>query len=185
MGPASGSRWNQRSRRGFHFTQHQGCPVLYHEGQEGVVSRLSPRAVIYRKHPSFNPPSGGLRVSSLPFLTQQELKALEAEWPGCLKFLEDWGVWTKTWPGDFPGGATVRNPTANAGDTGSSPGPGRSHMPQSNWARVPQLLSLALKPASHSYWACAPQLLKPTRLETALRNKRSHCNEKPAHHNKE
>ena len=34
--------------------------------------------------------------------------------------------------GDFPGGAVVKNPPANAGDTGLSPGPGRSHMPQSN-----------------------------------------------------
>ena len=33
---------------------------------------------------------------------------------------------------DFPGGAVVKNPPANAGDTGSSPGLGRSHMPQSN-----------------------------------------------------
>ena len=33
---------------------------------------------------------------------------------------------------DFPGGAVVKNPPANAGDTGSSPGPGRFHMPQSN-----------------------------------------------------
>ena len=33
---------------------------------------------------------------------------------------------------DFPGGAVVKNPPANAGDTGSSPGPGGSHMPQSN-----------------------------------------------------
>ena len=32
----------------------------------------------------------------------------------------------------FPGGTVVKNPPANAGDTGSSPGPGRSHMPQSN-----------------------------------------------------
>ena len=32
----------------------------------------------------------------------------------------------------FPGGAVVKNPPANAGDTGSSPGPGRSHMPWSN-----------------------------------------------------
>ena len=47
-------------------------------------------------------------------------------------------IWTKkyvknkgsSW--DFPGGAVVKNPPANAGDTGSSPGPGRSHMPQSN-----------------------------------------------------
>ena len=33
---------------------------------------------------------------------------------------------------DFSGGTVVKNPPANAGDTGSSPGPGRSHMPQSN-----------------------------------------------------
>ena len=33
---------------------------------------------------------------------------------------------------DFPGGAVVKNPPANAGDTGSSPGPGRSHMSWSN-----------------------------------------------------
>ena len=32
----------------------------------------------------------------------------------------------------FPGDAVVKNPPANAGDTGSSPGPGRSHMPCSN-----------------------------------------------------
>ena len=33
---------------------------------------------------------------------------------------------------DFPGGAVVKNPPANAGDTGLSPGPGRSHMLRSN-----------------------------------------------------
>ena len=32
----------------------------------------------------------------------------------------------------FPGGAVVENLPANAGDTGSSPGLGRSHMPRSN-----------------------------------------------------
>ena len=32
----------------------------------------------------------------------------------------------------FPGGAVVDNLPANAGDTGSSPGLGRSHMPRSN-----------------------------------------------------
>ena len=31
----------------------------------------------------------------------------------------------------FPGGAVVENLPANAGDTGSSPGLGRSHMPRS------------------------------------------------------
>ena len=30
---------------------------------------------------------------------------------------------------DFPGGTVVKNLPANAGDTGSSLGPGRSHMP--------------------------------------------------------
>ena len=55
---------------------------------------------------------------------------------------------------DFPGGTGVGNPPANAGDMGSSPGPGRSHMPQSNEARVPQLLSLRSR-------ARKPQLLSP------------------------
>ena len=32
----------------------------------------------------------------------------------------------------FPGGTVVKNPPANAGVTGSSPGPERSHMPRSN-----------------------------------------------------
>ena len=34
--------------------------------------------------------------------------------------------------GGFPGGAVVENLPVNAGDTGSSPGPGGSHMPRSN-----------------------------------------------------
>ena len=39
--------------------------------------------------------------------------------------------------GGFPRGAVVESLPANAWDTGSSPGLGRSHMPQSNWAREP------------------------------------------------
>ena len=35
-------------------------------------------------------------------------------------------------PRGFPRGAVVENLPANAGDTGSSPGLGRSHMPWSN-----------------------------------------------------
>ena len=42
----------------------------------------------------------------------------------------------------FPGGSVVESLPANAGDTGSSPGLGRSCVPRSNWAREPQLLSL-------------------------------------------
>ena len=34
--------------------------------------------------------------------------------------------------GDFPGGTVDKNPPASAGDTGSIPGPRRSHMLQSN-----------------------------------------------------
>ena len=33
---------------------------------------------------------------------------------------------------DFPGGSVVKNPPANAGDMGSSPGLGKSHMLWSN-----------------------------------------------------
>ena len=38
----------------------------------------------------------------------------------------------KNYQWGFPGGTVVKNPPANAGGTGSSPGLGRSHMPQSN-----------------------------------------------------
>ena len=40
-------------------------------------------------------------------------------------------TWREMMPRDFPGGGEVKNPPASAGDTGSSPGPGRSHMPRS------------------------------------------------------
>ena len=36
------------------------------------------------------------------------------------------------WYRGFPGGAVVENLPANAGDTGSNPGLGRSHMPRSD-----------------------------------------------------
>ena len=36
----------------------------------------------------------------------------------------------------------VESPPDNAGDTGSGPGLGGSHMPRSGWAREPQLLGL-------------------------------------------
>ena len=42
----------------------------------------------------------------------------------------------------FPGGAVVESLPADAGDTGSGPGLGRSHVPWSGWAREPQLLGL-------------------------------------------
>ena len=48
----------------------------------------------------------------------------------------------------------VKNPPANAGDMGLIPGPGRSHMPRSNEACVPQLLILSSR-------ACVPQEKSP------------------------
>ena len=46
----------------------------------------------------------------------------------------------------------VKNPPANAGDMGSIPGPGRSHMPRSNETHASQLPSLRSR-------AREPQLL--------------------------
>ena len=63
---------------------------------------------------------------------------------------------------------------ASAGGTGSGPGLGGSRMPRSNRARAPRLLSLCSG-------ACEPQLLKLTRLEPMLRNRRGHRNERPMH----
>ena len=72
----------------------------------------------------------------------------------------------------------VKNPPANAGDMGSIPGLGRSHMPWSYEAHEPQLLSLCLR-------AWELQLLDPKALEPELSNKRSHSNEKPVHCNRQ
>ena len=68
----------------------------------------------------------------------------------------------------------VKNLPANAGDLGSSPGQGRSHMPQSNWTRVPQLLSLRSG-------ACEPQLLslRATTTEAHAPRTRALQQEKP------
>ena len=75
----------------------------------------------------------------------------------------------------FPGGAVVKNPPANAGDTGSSPSPGRSHMPRCNKARAPQLLSLCSR-------AREPQLLSPYATTTEARVPKAYAlqQEKPS-----
>ena len=59
----------------------------------------------------------------------------------------------------------VENLPASAGDMGSSPGLGGSHMPRSGWAREPQLLSLRV-------WS----LCSATR---------GHDSERPAHRDEE
>ena len=72
-----------------------------------------------------------------------------------------------------------KTPPANAGNMSLIPGPGRFHMPWSNEAHVPQLLSSALELESHSHWAHAPHPLKLTRREPMLRNERSHAVKRP------
>ena len=69
---------------------------------------------------------------------------------------------------DFPGATVVRNLPASAGDTGSIPGPGRSHMRRSNKVRAPQLLSLRSR-------ACEPQLLSPCATTTEACLPRAHA----------
>ena len=59
------------------------------------------------------------------------LKPGSDPFPPCLQILYRFHQ-PKKRPRDFPGGAVVKNPPANAGDTGLSPDPGRSHMPRSN-----------------------------------------------------
>ena len=87
----------------------------------------------------------------------------------------------------FPGGAVVKNPPANAGDMGLSPGPGWE---DPTYRRATRSVShnywaCALEPVSHNYGARVPQLLKPEHLEPVLHNKRRHHNEKPVHRNEE
>ena len=42
---------------------------------------------------------------------------------------------------NFPSGLVVKNPSANAGDMGSVPGPGRFHIPQSrNFCKASELV---------------------------------------------
>ena len=78
----------------------------------------------------------------------------------------------KSW--DFSGGTVVKNLPASAGDTGSSPGLGRSHMLRSTSARAPQLLSLRSR-------ARKPQLLSPRATTTEAPAPRTHApqQEKP------
>ena len=65
---------------------------------------------------------------------------------------------------DFPGGSVDRNLPDNEGDMGSIPGPGRSHMPQSNEPHATTTEPVCLKPVLH--------------------NERSRCNEKPVRWNR-
>ena len=62
----------------------------------------------------------GKKLLSAPFHSSHERQSRVTS--GCLISMVE----------GFPGGAVVESLPANAGDTGSSPGLGRSHMPRSN-----------------------------------------------------
>ena len=67
---------------------------------------------------------------------------------------------------DFPGGAVVKNPPANAGDMGQA------------LVREDPTCRGVTKPMHHNYWACA---LEPMSLEPMLHN----LKEKPTHRDEE
>ena len=71
---------------------------------------------------------------------------------------------------DFPGATMNKNLPASAGNTGSISGPGMSHMLQSNWVHVPQLLSLQLIQLKN-YWSLGTYSMSSAiREATAVRN---------------
>ena len=72
-------------------------------------------------HPTF------LHSLCLTSLTKEPNPLLLTVWKTTLS----WAAKKKK-KGGFPGGTVVKNLPANAGDMGSSPGPGRPHMTQSN-----------------------------------------------------
>ena len=104
---------------------------------------------------------------------------------------------------DFPSGTVTRTALANAGDTGSIPGPGRFHMLRATKAWAPQLL----EPVSSRAWeqqlmspraataevhvprAHAAQEEKPPQWEAWARQQRTapthHNKRKPTHSNKD
>ena len=96
---------------------------------------------------------------------------MKHSWKLGLHFIEILGI--------FPSGSVVKNPPANAGNTSSIAGPGRSHTLQSNWVCVPQLLSLGPETGSWKYPVHEPQLPKPACPKAHALPTRGLCREKP------
>ena len=82
---------------------------------------------------------------------------------------------------DFPGDPVAKNPPANLGDLGSSPGPG-TKIPYDEEQLSPYATTRiwALEPSTSNYWAHMLKLLQPGILEPVLPNC---CSEKPEHRN--
>ena len=99
-----------------------------------------PCSILWKQVPKYRPPSreGEKNWGSL---SQISICSSTICWKK--QSLNYRGTFVKNqWTRGFPGGAVVESLPANAGDTASSPGLGRSHMPRSTSAREPQLLSL-------------------------------------------
>ena len=78
------------------------------------------------------------------------------------------------WCQDFPGGTVDKNPLANAGDTGLTPGLGGFHKLQSNQC------------VHQEYWApWSPHIAAAEAHVPVLRNKRSHHSENSLHRDEE
>ena len=63
---------------------------------------------------------------------QQQQYLLVGDWLITPKCYECGKAFIRSVSQELPGNSVVRNPPANAGDTGLSPDLGRSYMPQSN-----------------------------------------------------
>ena len=84
--------------------------------------------------PGFNPWVRELDPTCMPQLRvlMPQLRRLPAATETQRNQIKTTTTTTKNSKGGFPGGAVVESLPANAGHKGSSPGPGRSHMPRSN-----------------------------------------------------
>ena len=79
-----------------------------------------------RLHPGTEPVSPAFQVGSLTLSLQGSPKLTT------LQFKKEFQ--------GFPGDSVVKDPPVTAGDTGLTPDPESSHVPQSTWVHVPQLL---------------------------------------------
>ena len=112
------------------YSRHCDVPPMYPSGTKALMAQL-PLGVWAAGG------SQSILLQELPLAKANCLTQGDMPSPGAAHFHEGpqrSGPLTliKNNCGDFPGGTVVKNPPANAGDMGSSPGPGRSHMPRNN-----------------------------------------------------